>query len=101
MNKGIKAKLYEAVEKCDTQREAAAFLGASEQYVYLLTKQLGITKWRQKNREHTKIKSQTFICEDCGNSFSALIINNNPHRFCNKKCQGRWLGKNHGFKKKK
>ena len=43
-NKGIKEKLLSVVDQCKTQREAAALLGATEQYVYLLTRELGITK---------------------------------------------------------
>ena len=99
-NKAIKERLLAIVDECDTQREAAKRLEACEQYVCVLAKRYGITKWRQKNRIHTKIKSETKVCEECGEAFNRLILNHNPARFCSKKCQGHWLGKNYGFKKK-
>jgi len=96
-NKRIKARLLEIVDECKTQREAASRLGASEQYIYLLTRELGITKWRQKNRIHNKVKTEEKICEECGEVFTLKLLNKNPGRFCSKKCQGKWLGKTHGF----
>ena len=99
-NKGIKVRLLSIVDECKTQKEAALKLGASEQYIYLLTRELGITKWRQKNREHRKIKTEERICEECGEVFTRKLLNKNPGRFCSKKCQGRWLGKTYGFNSK-
>ena len=99
-NKKIKDRLFAIIDECDTQREAAHRLNASEQYVYILTRRYGITKWRQKNRKHSEIKKESKICEECGESFVRLVLNQSPGRFCSKKCQGKWLGKNHGFKKK-
>jgi formylmethanofuran dehydrogenase subunit E len=101
VNKNFKVKLLEIVDECKTQREAARKLKASEQYIYRLTRELGITKWRQKNRVHAPIKGIEKICEECGEVFIKRSANNNPGRFCSKKCQGRWLGKNYGFKHKK
>jgi formylmethanofuran dehydrogenase subunit E len=98
-NKLIKDRLFAIVDQCDTQREAARLLGATEQYISTLAKTYGITKWRQANRVHTKIKQEQKICEECGEVFTRLVLNQSPGRFCSKKCQGRWLGKNHGFKK--
>ena len=98
-NKLIKDRLFAIVDECDTQREAARLLGASEQYIYTLTRKYGITKWRQKNRVHTQTKRETKICEECGEAFVRLILNDNPGRFCSKKCQGRWVGLHFGFKK--
>ena len=41
------------------------------------------------------------ICEVCGQPFlrrkRALSVKS-PGRFCSNECQGKWLGKNHGFK---
>lgn len=98
-NKHIKERLFEIIDECKTQREAARRLDACEQYIYLLCRQNGITKWRQKKRIHKDIPKKTKICEECGEVFTKAALNNNPNRFCSKKCQGRWLGKNHGFKK--
>ena len=99
-NKKIKEQLLDVVDDCKTQRDAAQKLGASEQYIYTLTRQLGITKWRQKNRVHVPLKTVECVCEECGKTFTKYALNNAPGRFCSKKCQGRWLGRNHGFKKK-
>jgi hypothetical protein len=99
MNKRIKERLFQIVDQCKTQREAAGKLGASEQYIYLLTRKYGITKWRQKNRKHVLLKTEKRICEECGEVFTRLVVNKSPGRFCSKKCQGKWLGRTHGFKK--
>lgn len=98
-NKGIIKKFPEAVEKCKTQTEAAEYLGVSKQYVFQLTRRFGITKWRQKNRIHKEIKLAQAVCQQCEEVFYKPI-NNNPNTFCSKKCQGKWLGTHHGFKKK-
>ena len=96
-NKGIKAQLLSIVDECKTQREAALRLDANEQYIYRLTRELGITKWRQKNRVHKAIKMDKKICNECGEVFVIRFFSNNPARFCSKKCHGSWLGKNYGF----
>ncbi len=93
-------RLVAIVEECKTQREASARLGVSEQYVSILARQLGISKWRQKNRKYKELKEERKICSECGEAFTKLA-NNNPARFCSKKCQGRWLGKNYGFGSRK
>tara|TARA_Y100000034_G_C6888455_1_gene408308 strand:- start:1239 stop:1595 length:357 start_codon:yes stop_codon:yes gene_type:complete len=100
-NKNIKAQLLSIVDECKTQREAALQLNANEQYIYRLTRELGITKWRQKNRVHKEIKMEKKICNECGELFFIRVFSNNPARFCSKKCHGSWLGKNYGFKRKK
>ena len=100
-NKGIKAQLLSIVDECKTQREAALRLNASRQYIYRLTRELGITKWRQKNRVHKEIKLEKKICNECGEVFTIELISKNPARFCSKKCLGRWLGKTYGFNTKK
>jgi len=100
-NKSIKSRLLDIVDQCKTQREAALLLGASEQYIYILTRELGITKWRQKNRDHKDIKTEKKICEECGEIFYRKILNNSPGRFCSNKCKGKNLGDNYGFGKTK
>jgi len=99
-NKLIKERLPLIIDQCKTQREAAELLGASVWYIYYLTRRLGITKWRQKNREYKPIPTERKICQECGEVFTYLPISRNPGRFCSKKCQGKWLGRNYGFKKK-
>jgi formylmethanofuran dehydrogenase subunit E len=98
-NKGIKKRLLDIVDKYETQRDAAKALNSSEQYIYRITKELGIVKWRQHNRHHLRTKTETKICEGCGEFFQRKMVNKSPGRFCSKKCQGKWLGKSHGFKK--
>jgi len=99
-NKNIKAQLLSIVDECKTQREAALRLDASRQYIYRLTRDLGITKWRQKNRVHKLEKTKKRLCEECGEIFVVSIYKNNPARFCSRKCFGSWLGKTYGFNTK-
>ena len=99
-NKNIKAQLLSIVDECKTQREAALRLDASRQYIYRLTRDLGITKWRQKNRVHKLEKTRKRLCEECGEIFAVSIYKNNPARFCSRKCLGSWLGKTYGFNTK-
>jgi len=99
-NKLVKERLLKVIDQCKTQREAAELLNATPQYIYVLTRQFGITKWRQKNRDHSSLKVEQRICEECGEQFPRYVLNNNPGRFCSKECHGRWLGRNFGFKKK-
>jgi len=100
-DKGIKKQLLSIVDKCKTQREAALYLNANKQYIYRLTRELGITKWRQKNRIHKPEATKKCFCEECGEVFVVSSNRNNPARFCSKKCQGHWLGNNYGFNSKK
>ncbi len=95
----LKDKLLEIVDDCKTQKEAAKRLNTSEPYIYLLTQELGITKWRQKNRVYVKPEKDKLICEECGEYFFKKSSSNRKGRFCSKKCQGKWLGKTYGFKK--
>ena len=99
-NKGIKVRLLSIVDECKTQREASLRLGTSRQYIYRLTRDLGITKWRQKNRVHKFEKTRKRLCEECGEIFVVSIYKNNPARFCSRKCHGSWLGKTYGFNTK-
>jgi len=96
-DRGLKTQLLSIVDECKTQKEASIRLNACEQYIATLTRELGITKWRQKNRIYKRIKIETKICEECGEVFTKKIFSNNPGRFCSKKCQGKWLGKTYGF----
>jgi hypothetical protein len=98
-NKHLKEQLLAIVDECDTQREAARRLGTYEEYVQVLTRRCGITKWRQNNRILKSFKTVSKVCEECGEVFTREK-QNRPGRFCSKKCQGHWLGKNFGFKKK-
>jgi endogenous inhibitor of DNA gyrase (YacG/DUF329 family) len=100
-DKHTRERLLAIVDECDTEREAARRLGTYEEYIYVLTRRCGITKWRQKNRTLKSIKTVNKICEECGEMFTRETrYNNRPCRFCSKKCQGHWLGKTYGFKKK-
>jgi len=99
-NKNIKAQLLSIVDECKTQREAALRLDASSHYIYRLTRDLGITKWRQKNRVHKLEKTKKRLCGECGEIFVVSIYKNNPARFCSRKCFGSWLGKTYGFNTK-
>lgn len=100
-DKHLKERLLAIVDECDTQREAAKKLGTYDQYVQVLTRRCGITKWRQKNRILKNIKTVNKVCEECGEAFTREAYRNSrPYRFCSKKCQGHWLGKNFGFRKK-
>ena len=98
MNKGIKDNFFEAVEKCNSAKEVAKMLNATETYICILSKRFGVNKFRNKNRKHTRFKTEKRICQECGEMFVRLVINNNPARFCSKKCQGRWLGRNYGLR---
>jgi len=96
-NKNISIRLFDIIDQCKTMKEAAQKLGATEQYLYRLTRKYGITKWRQKNRIHKDIKKVTKVCIECEEVFT-VEAGNNPTKFCSRKCHGSWLGKNYGFK---
>jgi Zn-dependent peptidase ImmA (M78 family) len=91
-------KLKETYENYKTMRDAAKALNVSPERIRVLCQKLNITKWTQKPRKQkTAAKLKTYICEECGESFTPPSYQKGPHRFCHKKCQGKNLAKRYGF----
>lgn len=48
----------------------------------------------------------TLTCEGCGVTYSLILsqaqtrLRRNKHHFCSRRCLGKWLGTNYGFKRK-
>lgn len=58
----------------------------------------------KKCREEYNLKIRKSKCETCGKDFYChytIISHHKKPRFCSKKCQGKWLGNNYGFKRNK
>jgi Zn-dependent peptidase ImmA (M78 family) len=90
--------LKDTYENYRTTREAAKALGVSPERIRVLCQKLGITKWTQKPRKlETAAKLKSYICEECINLFTPPQYQRGPHRFCCKKCQGKYLAKKYGF----
>lgn len=89
-----KDKLFEAVERFDTQREAAKWLGIAEQNLYKLVLKYGITKWRY-NRKRAQPKRYVRYCRQCGDRFLTIEKRETKGKFCSYVCKGRWVYENY------